>query len=445
MAVHLAKGTRDFLPRQMSIRNSVINTLRGIFTRYGFEAVETPAFERIETLTGKYSSENDKLTYRIHKRGKEATPGECDLALRYDLTVPLARLVAMHPELRMPFKRYQIQPVWRADRPQKGRFREFYQCDIDILGTESTTADAECIAVIADGLQALGFKQYSVLLNDRRILSDFAQLAGATTETEELSVLTSIDKLDKIGQVRVADELRAKGFKPEGLDPLWTLMDAQKDNAAILETISGFVTERGLAGIETLKQIMRNVVTMGVPIERIRIDPTLARGSDYYTGAVFELHVDEPKIGSLGGGGRYDKLIGQFSGRDIQAVGFSFGLERILVVMEELGMLDVQETAADVLVSVFSDELRDASSQFATTLRAQGIPTELYLGTSKLKAQFKYANGRGYAFLAVIGPDEDSGSKVTIKRLSTGDQHVIEQKNAAAFLLEYKRGVSQKE
>ena len=430
MAVHLPKGTRDFLPKQMRTRHNVIETLRGVFTRYGFDAVETPAFERIETLTGKYSDENDKLMYRIHKRGKNAKPGECDLGLRYDLTVPLARLVAMHPELRMPFKRYQIQPVWRADRPQKGRFREFYQCDVDILGTESTTAEAECIAVIADGVQALGLTQYTVLLNDRRILSDFAMLAGAQTPSDELSILTAIDKLDKIGRDRVDQEIRDRGFEPEALAPLWDLMEQSVDNETLLERLQPLVAERGQAGVETIRQLIQHVVPMGVPVENVRIDPTLARGSDYYTGPVFELHVEEPKIGSLGGGGRYDKLIGQFCGRDIPAVGFSFGLERILVVLEELGMLDVPDTAAKVFVTVFSEETRNASIQFATYLRAAGIPTDLYLGTGKLKTQFKHANAKGYPFLAVIGPNESEGSTVTLKNLKTGEQQTVSQKNA---------------
>ena len=442
MAVHLPKGTRDFLPRQMSIRTRVIDTLRRVFTRYGFDAVETPAFERIETLTGKYSDENDKLMYRIHKRGKEAKPGECDLGLRYDLTVPLARLVAMHPELRMPFKRYQIQPVWRADRPQKGRFREFYQCDVDILGTESTLADAECIAVIADALKELGFKKYTVLLNDRRILSDFAQKAGAQTPQEEMSVLTAIDKLDKIGVERVQQELTGRGFNAAGLQPLWTLMETKSSNEACLEALTTMVDARGKDGVATIREIVENLSDMGIPISQIRIDPTLARGSDYYTGPVFELHVDEPKVGSLGGGGRYDRLIGSFSGKDIPAVGFSFGLERILVVMEELGMIEPTNTAADILVTVFSDELRATSSRFANQLRAAGIPTDLYLGTGKFKSQFKYANARGYPFMAVIGPDEKDASKVAIKNLANGEQELVEQKNAASVLHGYTAGVS---
>ena len=214
----------------------------------------------------------------------------------------------MHPELRMPFKRYQIQPVWRADRPQKGRFREFYQCDVDILGTESTLADAECIAVIADALNALGFKQYTVLLNDRRILSDFAQRAGARTPQEEMSVLTAIDKLDKIGVARVQEELTGRGFNAEGLQPLWSLMERKPDNEGCLDALTGMVDARGKDGVSTIREIVENLANMGIPTAQIRIDPTLARGSDYYTGPVFELHVDEPKVGSLGGGGRYDRL-----------------------------------------------------------------------------------------------------------------------------------------
>ena len=431
MAVHLPKGTRDFLSKQMNARQTVIDTLQNIFQRYGYDALETPAFERIETLTGKYSEDTDKLMYKIHKRGRNATPGECDLGLRYDLTIPLARVVAMHPELRMPFKRYQIQPVWRADRPQKGRFREFYQCDVDIVGSDSTQAEAECLAIITECLKALGFHQYRILLNDRRILSDFAISAGAQNASEELSVLIAIDKLDKIGVDAVNKEVQARGFDSSRLQPLWDFLSAgETDNTRRLDALAEFVGERGLQGIQTLREVISQATRMGVTAEHIEISPTLARGADYYTGPVFELHVDEPKIGSLGGGGRYDELIGMFSGRSIPAVGFAFGLERILVVMEELGMLNAPITNTEVLVTVFSEETREASTRFATALRAEGIATELSLGSGKLKAQLKHANARGYQWVAVIGPDENNGNMVSLKNLTSGTQETVAQDSA---------------
>jgi len=435
MAVHLPKGTRDFLPEQMQNRRYVIDIIRGIFESYGFASIETPAFERIETLTGKYSGDTDKLMFRIHKRGRHAKPGECDLALRYDLTVPLARVMAMHPEIRLPFKRYQIQPVWRADRPQKGRFREFYQCDIDILGTQSSQADAECVAIVSECLSALGFREYTIRINDRRILSDFAAAAGARTPQDELSVLIAIDKLDKIGREKVADEIRERGFEPEALEPLWSIVEQGGSTEDRLNSLVPLLTERGQKGVEDLRALLNGLDAMGVASNRIEVDPSLARGADYYTGPVFEAVVEEPAIGTLAGGGRYDDLIGTLSGRSVPAVGVSLGLERLLVVMEELGMLPKHSAPAELLVTVFDEERQQASTRFAHTLRVAGIRTELYLGESRLKSQFKYANARGFRWLAVIGPEEDQDGTVSLKNLSTGDKYTLQRDQAAQTIL----------
>jgi histidyl-tRNA synthetase len=430
--VFLPKGTRDFLPDAMRNRLAVIDRLRDVFARFGFEPLETPAFERIETLTGKYGEEGDKLIYRILERGEGGREGKADLALRYDLTVPLARVIAMNRDLRMPFKRYQIQPVWRADRPQKGRFREFWQCDVDVAGTTSPVAEAECLAVVATSLGALGFRDYTVRLNDRRILSSLAAAAGAQRETD---VIVAIDKLDKIGKDGVAGELRNKGLSDEGIARLWRLLEVPPDQAGALAALDGSLDERGRAGVATLREVLEAADALGVPLSRVRVDPTLARGLDYYTGPVFETEVVEPKIGSISGGGRYDKLIGMFLGQDVPSVGVSLGLERIITVMEDLGMLPGARTIAEVLVTVFDDTTRSASLRAAATLREAGVRTDLFLGDGKLKNQLKYANARAYPWVAVIGPDEAAAGTLSLKDLKSGEQWSISMVEAVRRVL----------
>lgn len=416
MSVFLPKGTRDFLPEEMNRRLAVVETIRAAFHRFGFEPLETPAIERIETLTGKYGDETDKLMFRIHKRGRNVTPGECDLALRYDLTVPLARVLAMHGELRMPFKRYQIQPVWRAERPQKGRFREFFQCDVDIAGATSSMADAECVAVADAALQDLGFSEYTIAINDRRILGCFARRAGATDLQGELRVLIALDKLDKIGRDKVIEEIAGRGFDPAGLDALWRAVDgASGSRDALLNALDADLDEAGRAGVQTLREVIDLAISMGVASDRIRFAPSLARGADYYTGPVFEVAVDEPKVGSVAGGGRYDNLVESLSGRAVPAVGVSLGLERLLVVMEELGMLPARRTSAEVLVTVFNAETRWDAAQAATDLRRHGIAAELYVGDSSLKGQLKHANKRGYPWVVIVGPDEAAKNVITLR------------------------------
>jgi len=420
MSVHLPKGTRDFLPEAMQGRLAVIDAVRGAFERFGFEPLETPAIERIETLAGKYGDETDKLMFRIHKRGADALPGECDLALRYDLTVPLARVLAMNADLRLPFKRWQIQPVWRAERPQKGRFREFWQCDVDIAGSTSPLADAECIACADAALQAIHFGGYTIRINDRRILSDLATRAGADSVERELSVLIALDKLDKVGLDGVRAELVERGFDPAGLDPLWALLGPDAPSGeALLQALAPALTDRGRDGIATLRLVTHAAVAMGVPPERLRIDLSLARGADYYTGPVFEIAGDDPSVGSLGGGGRYDGLVGRLSGRDLPAVGFSLGLERLLVLLEARGALAAPAPVATVLVTVFDDASAGAAAQAAAALREGGVRAELYVGDGRLKAQFKHAARRGYPWVAIVGPDEAKAGTVTLKNQAT--------------------------
>lgn len=408
--VHLPKGTRDLLPQQMNNRLQVIETVRQVFERFGFEPLETPAFERIETLLGKSGAEADKLIYRILKRGEGGKRGEVDLALRYDLTVPLARVMAMNPGIPLPFKRYQIQPVWRADRPQKGRFREFYQCDVDIIGSDSALAEAECLAVVYTALNELGFSNFTIRLNDRRLLRGMAAAIGAIEQ--ETSMVIAIDKLDKIGRDGVAEELNRKGFTTEQVQQLFSMLDGDP----IPET------QEIEASLDRLVACAQN---LGVAPGFIQIDRTLARGLDYYTGPVFETVVHEPQIGSISGGGRYDELIGMFSGRSVPAVGVALGLERIIVVMEELGMLPTSNSRTQVYVARFSPDTDEATLDVACQLRAAGVRTRLGLKTGKLGKQLKTAERLGIPWAVIVGPDEAAAQKVQLKNLASGEQWVL--------------------
>jgi histidyl-tRNA synthetase len=428
MAVHLAKGVRDHLPAAMHRRLQVFETVREVFTRYGFEPLETPAFERIETLTGKYGDEGEKLMFRILKRGAGGQRGEVDLALRYDLTVPLARVVAMHPELRLPFKRWQMQPVWRADRPQRGRFREFYQCDVDTIGSTSMAADAECIAVVHDSLVALGFTDFTVRLNHRALLRAMVEHVGVADQ--EHGVLVAVDKLDKIGREGVSKELADRGIAQEAIDGLWGLLAHQ--GAEALAHLRVALGDAGRGALDQVAEVLAHASDLGVDPARVRFDPTLARGLDYYTGPVFEAVVTEPKIGSIGGGGRYDGLIGMFGKQAVPAVGVSLGVERILVVMEELGMLPEVQTLTRVYVTVFNDASLGASQRAATAFRAAGIPSQVALKGGKLGRQFKHAGALGIPWVVVVGEREAAAGVVKLKDMKTGEQVELSLADAVA-------------
>jgi histidyl-tRNA synthetase len=406
--VFLPKGTRDLMPATMNRRLLVIETIREVFARYGFEPLETPAFERIETLTGKYGDEGDKLIFKILKRGAGGERGEVDQALRYDLTVPLARVMAMNPGIPLPFKRSQIQPVWRADRPQKGRYREFYQCDVDTIGSDSPIADAECIAVVHDVLMALGLTAFTIRVNHIQLLSALAQAIGA--EDQEASMLGALDKLDKVGRGGVEKELIERGFSTEQVQKLWSHIDGAPIPGA---------TEAE-AELRTILEIARD---LGVDPDRIKLDRTLARGLDYYTGPVFETVLDGEYSGSISGGGRYDGLIGLFSGKgDVPAVGVCLGIERIFMLMEEMGLMPDTPTSTQVWATVFSQETRPLTLEAATTLRAAGIRVQVSTRVGKLGKQFKEASSRGVPFVLVCGPDEAAAGTVVLKNLATGEQ-----------------------
>lgn len=427
MAVHLAKGARDFLPDAMRNRQVVMAKVRAVFERFGFDPLETPAFERLETLTGKYGDEGEKLMFKILARGEDGKEGKADLALRYDLTVPLARVVAMHPELKVPFKRWQMAPVWRADRPQRGRFREFWQCDADIIGAEAPLADAECLAVCAAALTELGFDRFRIRLNDRRILRAIARAAGA--HDREGALLVIVDKLDKIGRDGVTTQLRELGLDDDGLARLWSILDVPPGHHDTLDALAPQLDDDGQAGVATLREVLDCALALGVPADKLVVDPTLARGLDYYTGPVYEAGLLDLPIGSVSGGGRYDGLIGMFSGRSIPAVGVSLGIERLITVMEEQGKLPPVTAPADVLVAIPSADSRIHALKLAARLRADGLRVETYLRVRKLGDQLKYANERGFAWVAIA---EGASGEVSLKDMVSGEQAKIPDSEVAS-------------
>lgn len=440
-----ARGTRDFLPADVRKRNYVIGIIREVYESYGFEPLETPAIENLETLTGKYGEEGGQLMFKILKRGeklKAETGAErletqesdlSDLALRYDLTVPLARVVANNQnELPKFFKRYQIQPVWRADRPARGRFREFYQCDVDAIGSTSMTVEGELISAVAAILRRLGFDDFTVRINHREILRDILETAGIPSE-QHTEVLVAIDKLDKIGAEGVAAELSERGIDAAASEMILQIF-------ASTQAIEGSRAEINRTIVGNLLNIVRHEVLEDVgrvlqysSDAPVAIDPSLARGLSYYTGTIMEINVPD-LAGSLGGGGRYDGLIGMFGKEQIPACGFSLGLERILVVMEERGMFpsEVSDPApADVMVTIWSQETAAESLQLANTLRKSGLRATLYPEADKLGKQIKYADSIGVPFVAVLGEAEIADSTVTLKNMRSGEQAAMSLADAA--------------
>ncbi len=451
-----ARGMRDFLPTEVRRREYVIRVIKEVYERYGFEPLETPAVENIETLLGKYGEEGNQLIFKILRRGEHERTGEADLALRYDLTVPLARVVAEYGD-KLPkfFKRYQIQPVWRADRPARGRYREFYQCDVDVVGSRSTVVEAELCAAACDALSALGFKDFTIRLNHRQVLAGVLAQAGVPEE-KHADALVALDKLDKVGVEGVAKELSGRGVGDEAGVKLLRFFDGLKAldraaeivgdgeasnealNKATLGRLVEFVNphEAGARGCEELRQVLQYAEASGAG-ERVALDPSLARGLSYYTGAIMEINVPD-LAGSLGGGGRYDNLVGMFSGKNIPAAGFSLGLERIIVVMSERGMFpeDWVATNADVLVTVWDEESVEASLKLARELRAAGLRVELYPEADKVGKQFKYASARGVPFVVVAGPEERGRGEVALKDMRTGEQRTVQAAQAVETVRE---------
>ena len=415
-----ARGMRDFLPEDVRRRDYVIGVITRVYERYGFEPLETPALENIDTLTGKYGEEGNKLIFKVLRRGEHATSGETDLALRYDLTVPLARVVAEHRgKLPRFFKRYQIQPVWRADRPARGRFREFYQCDVDAIGSTSPVVEAEMLAAVSQVLQRLGFTDFTIQLNHRALLTALLNAAGIDPALHA-TALVAIDKLDKIGRDGVRDDMVARGSSAEAAT---VCLDAFESPAAFDRLVAQ--EEGGAAARQNIAQILE-LADAGPARGHVKLTPRLARGLSYYTGAIMEVAVPD-LAGSLGGGGRYDGLIGMFCGEEIPACGFSLGLERILVVMTERAMFPegVASAAADVMMAQFEGQPIDDTLVLARELRDAGLRVDVYPDADKLGKQFKYAAARGVKFVIVAGADERARGEVTLKNLVTGQQTAV--------------------
>ena len=419
------KGMRDFTPEVMIKRNYVIGIIEGIFRNYGFDPIETPAIELWDTLSGKYGDE-EKLLYTFEDRGKRK------VGLRYDLTVPFSRFVANHlNELPRPFKRYQIQPVWRADKPQKGRFREFYQCDIDIIGVKSTIADAEILKVLYSVLIKLGFKSFNININSRKLFNVLTEYLGEGKEKEFL-IARAIDKLEKIGIEGVKEELKKYGFSDNNIKKMEGILsvkgtNSEKINALkkILENTPGFSLF-----YDEVNDLLNYAEEFKIPTKVIKFNPFLARGLDYYTGPIFETTITSPKIGSITGGGRYDNLIGIFSNRDIPATGSSIGLERIITVMDELDMYPFdKKTYTDVLVAVQDKKLKNELISITEYLRESGISTELYMGNKDLRGQINYALKKGINFMIIMGENELKEQTVNIKILSENIQIKIKRED----------------
>jgi histidyl-tRNA synthetase len=440
-----ARGMRDFLPEDVRRRQYVISVIADVYERYGFEPLETPAVENIETLTGKYGEEGDKLIFKILRRGEEEKAGGADLALRYDLTVPLARVVAEY-RARLPkfFKRYQVQPVWRADRPQKGRFREFYQCDVDAIGSRSMVVEAEMLAAAHDVLKRLGFDDFVIRLNHRQVLGGLLEAAGVSADRHD-AVLVTLDKLDKIGRDGVTRELADRGVPDRASSLLLDLFSAVGDARGhddVLALLGRHLHEHvsGSQGVAELAEIAALCGSTGAA-GHVMIDPSLARGLSYYTGAIMEIAVPD-LVGSLGGGGRYDNLIGMFLGQDVPACGISLGLERILVVMTERNMFpaSLATTPADIMLTVWSAEQLTDTLALASALRQGGLRVDVYPEADKIGKQFKYAASRGVPFVAVVGDDERARGVVAVKDLATGQQQAVTRAQVADFVTGRRRG-----
>jgi len=436
---------RDFLPEDVRRREYVIGIIKRVYERYGFEPLETPAAENLETLTGKYGEEGNQLIFKILKRGEHEASGQADLALRYDLTVPLARVIAHH-QAKLPklFKRYQIQPVWRADRPARGRFREFYQCDVDALGSRSAVIEAEILAAVSEALLQLGFNDFYLRLNHRQLLTEVLTAAGIP-ETHHGTALVALDKLDKVKFEGVANEMRERGIGQQAIDALSGVFEGNLALATLtggpmasLQAVADFVSGANPdpASVENLRALLE--YAEATPARgRIVFSPSLARGLAYYTGAIMEANVPD-LAGSLGGGGRYDNLVGMFLGQSVPACGFSLGLERILVVMGERGMFppSLATTPADVMVAVFDAKDTPHALRVATMLRASGLRVMVYPDADKIGKQIKYADTQRIPYVAILGGDEIEGGTVTVKHLTGQTQTTYDQAAAGAAILE---------
>jgi len=409
----ILKGTRDFMPKDMVKRKYVMSVIENIFKRFGYDTIETPAIEYAETILGKYGEEGDRLTYSFKDRGDR------NIALRFDQTVPTARFVAMNwQDLSMPFKRYQISRVWRADKPQKGRFREFYQCDIDIIGTTSLVADAEVAKVTYAVFKELKFKEFKIKINTRRLTNALLLKIGFNEDVFP-EIIRSIDKLAKIGRDGVTKELEKLELELNMINELFEVMLIEGNNQQKLDKIN-------LPECDEIREFLKYCEAFDVDEDFVEVDLSLARGLDYYTGIVFEVIVSEPKIGSLCGGGRYDDLCSLFSKQKFSGTGVAFGFERIVLAMDELGMLDDIALNSQLLVTIFDKESIADSLNILNKLHASGINAEIYIQLDKLGKQFKYADKKEIPFVLIQGPEEKEQGMVQLKNMKTGVQELMD-------------------
>ncbi|MDF3077213.1 MAG: histidyl-tRNA synthetase [Sphingobacteriaceae bacterium] len=463
----IPKGTRDFGPAEMVKRNYIFDTIKSVFRRYGYQEIQTPTMENLDTLTGKYGDEGDKLIFKILNSGdflskvmpdqlsthnsQLVTPAISEKALRYDLTVPFARYVVMHQnEIALPFKRFQVQPVWRADRPQKGRYREFYQCDADVVGSESLLNEAEFVLIYQEALNALALKNFTIKINNRKILSGIAEIIGKPELIIDMTV--AIDKLDKIGLDGVCKELLEHGFTDADIEKLKPVILLEGSNVEKLSSLKQVLqtSSTGLKGIEEIETIFSYVegLTSSLTTDNsqptlnptpstlnLSLDITLARGLNYYTGAIFEVKTNEVAMGSIGGGGRYDDLTGMFGLRGLTGVGISFGADRIYDVLEELNLFPQSaEQTTKVLISNFDTDAERYALPLLQQLRSHGISAELYPAQAKLKKQMSYADAKKIPYVILIGSEEMQRSLLTLKNMQTGEQEKLSKEEVIARL-----------
>lgn len=426
------KGFRDYLPDAMMARERLIDTARRVYRSYGFSPIDTPALEYLEILTGKGGEETDKQIYRFQDSGERW------VGLRFDLTVPLARFAAQHiAELGTPFKRYHIASVWRGENTQRGRYREFMQCDFDTIGTRSPAADIETALVIHDLLRAIGFERFTLRVNNRLVLNGLLERLGLAEKSK--AVLIALDKLAKIGRDKVADEMaRTAGATPEQVNDVLRLAELQGENHEILEQLEPLVagSDAGREGVARLAELLSALQAAGVPSQRVRLDVSIARGLDYYTGAIFETFLDDlPGIGSVCSGGRYDNLASLYTSQELPGVGASLGLDRLLAAMEELGMLATVATPAEVFIAYFVGERLHDYLRLAAHLRAAGIGVELYPEPKRLGQQLKYADRRGFRVALIAGEDELAAGTCQVKNLASGESHTVNLSEHAAELV----------
>ena len=451
----IPKGTRDFGPLEMAKRNYIFNTVRRVFELYGFKQIETPAMENLSTLMGKYGEEGDKLLFKILNSGDflhGMTADEvaststaklaakfCEKGLRYDLTVPFARYVVQHrEELQLPFKRFQIQPVWRADRPQKGRYREFYQCDVDVVGSDSLLNEVELMQITDTVFSDFGVR-VQIKINNRKILTGIAEVIGEADKIVDITV--AIDKLDKIGLDAVNDELRQDGISEQAIEKLQPIIKLEGSNAQKLDVIADVLkdSEIGMKGVEEMRFILSALDALdgesGSLNNVLQLDLTLARGLNYYTGAIFEVKAKDVQIGSITGGGRYDNLTGIFGMPGLSGVGISFGADRIYDVLNQLDLYPKEAVnGTQVLFINFGEKEIAYCMPIAQLMRKNGVSTEVYADSVKMKKQMNYANATGVSFVALVGENEMNEGKVTLKNMQTGEQQMVTPEEMLAIV-----------